>query len=118
MRTCVNTKRTAFDQIHESFIAVSIDKETKNVAQICKRFYASLITKELGLGNNDKINTCKEINGLSYDYIVNKNINDLSSKFGIKNGSIKNYRVPNMYWLPKFHETPSNPDLLYPVLSN
>ena len=118
MRTCVNTKRTAFDQIHENFIAVSVDKETKNVAQICKRFYACLISKELGLGKNDKTTTYKEINGLSYNHIVNKNINDLSSKFGTKNGSIKNDRVPNMYGLPKFHETPSNPDLLYPVLSN
>ena len=57
MRTCVNTKRTALDQIHENFMAVSIGKATKNVAQICKRFYACLITKELGLGNNDKTPT-------------------------------------------------------------
>ena len=118
MRTSVNTKRTAFDQVHENFVAVSFEKKKKNKAHICKRFYASLITKELGLGNNDKTNTYKEINGLSYNHIVNKNINDLSSKFGIKNRSIKNDRVPNMYWLPKFHETPSNPDLLYPVLSS
>ena len=104
MKTCINTKRTALDQIHENFIVVRTDKATKNLVLIYKRFYASVITKVSGLCNHDKKNTCKEINGLSYNHIVNKNINDLSSKFGIKNNSIKNYRPPNMHWLPKMHK--------------
>ena len=49
-----------------------------------------MITKELGLGN--------EINDLSFNQIVNKNIKDLSSNFGIGNISIKNYPLPNTGW--------------------
>ena len=52
-------------------------------------FYASVRTEELGIGNNDNTSTYKEINDLSYNQIVNYNISDLSSKFGIENVSIK-----------------------------
>ena len=91
MRQCKNHDtmsspivRTALDQIHENFVVVPNEKATNNVALICKRFYASVITSELGLSNNDKTSTYKEINDLSYNYIVNKNISDLKSKFGIE----------------------------------
>ena len=81
MKTCVNTKnldtmssstvRTAVDQIHESLVVVSFDKAANNVVLIFKSFYASVITKELGLGNNNNASTYKEII-LSYIHIANK----------------------------------------------
>ena len=85
MKTCVNTKRTALDEILGNFIVVVVDKVMKNAAVICNHFHAFVITKELSLGNNDEKNTYKEISDLSYNGIVVKNINDSSSKFGIKN---------------------------------
>ena len=37
--------------IHKDFAVVPIDKATGNIALVCKRFYASVITRELGLNN-------------------------------------------------------------------
>ena len=31
---------------------------------------------------------------------------DLKIKFGIDNIPIENYRLPNMYWMPKMHKNP------------
>lgn len=35
--------------MHKDFLVPSIDKSTGNIAFVCKRFYASVIVKELGL---------------------------------------------------------------------
>ena len=40
------------DNIHKDFVVVPIDKATGNTALVCKRFYASVITRELGLNNS------------------------------------------------------------------
>ena len=73
MKTCINIKimtqssptvRTALNQIHKNFVVLQIDKVANNVALLCKHFYVSVITKELGLGNNDKTSTYEEINYL------------------------------------------------------
>ena len=84
------------------------------MALIFKHIYASIIPTELGFGNNDKTSTFKEVNDLPHNHIVNKNIRDLHSKFGIENVSIKNQWLPDMYQLPKINKTPSllNPRLL------
>ena len=47
--------KNALDNIHENFVVVPIDKATGNIALACKRFYASVITRELGLSNNSII---------------------------------------------------------------
>ena len=39
----------ALDNIHKDFVVVPIDKATGNIALVCKRFYASVITREMGL---------------------------------------------------------------------
>ena len=98
--------RVALDNIHKDFVVVPIDKATGNIALICKRFYASVIAKELGLGNNNSTKTYNSINNLPTDTIINNNINDLKSKFGIDNVTTENHRLPNMYWLPKMHKNP------------
>ena len=45
---CKNTT----DNINKDFVVVPIDKATGNIALVCKRFYASVVTRELGLNNN------------------------------------------------------------------
>ena len=59
------------------YIYLNASMATNNVALIGKHFYASEITKELGLANNEKIKTYKEIKDLFYNDIVNKKISDL-----------------------------------------
>ena len=104
------TLRTALDQIPENFVAVSIAKATNNVTLIYKRFLPR--AKDLGLGNNDKTSTYKEINDLSFNQIVNKHISCFSSKFGIGDVPINNNWLPDIYWVPKMHKTLLNPSLL------
>ena len=106
--------RTALDQIHENFVKVPIHKGTNNVALICKCFYVSVITKQLGLGNNDKTSFYKDTNDLSYNHTVSRNISDLSPKFGIENAFIENHQLPKMHTLPAPPSplSPLIPDLL------
>ena len=106
--------RTALDQIHENFVKVPIHKGTNNVALICKCFYVSVITKQLGLGNNDKTSFYKDTNDLSYNHTVSRNISDLSPKFGIENTFIENHQLPKMHTLPAPPSplSPLIPDLL------
>ena len=40
--------RNALDNIHKDLVVVLIDKATGNIALVCKRFYASVINRELG----------------------------------------------------------------------
>ena len=49
------------DKIHNDFVVVPIDKATGNIALICKRFYAYVIVKELGLMNSNANNTYKVV---------------------------------------------------------
>ena len=48
----VKNVKNALDNIHKDFVIVPIDKATGNIALVCKRFYASVVTRELGLNNN------------------------------------------------------------------
>ena len=95
-----NVKK-ALDNIHEDFVVVPIDKATGNIALVCIRFYASVITREFGLNNNSSLDTYKNAGGLSANNIIDGNIRDLKIKFGIDHIPIENHRLPNMYWMPK-----------------
>ena len=98
--------KNALDNIHKDFVVVPIDKATGNIAFVCKKFYTSVITRELGLNNNSSPDTYKNVGGLSANDIIDGNIKDLKIKFGIDNIPIENHRLPNMYWMPKMHKNP------------
>ena len=89
--------KNTLDNIHKDFVVVPIDKGTGNIALVCKRLYASVITRELGLNNNSSTDTYKNAGGLSTNGIIDGNIRDLKIKFGIDNIPIGNHRLPNMY---------------------
>ena len=89
--------KNALDNIHKDFVVVPIDKATGNIALVCKRFYASVITREMGLNNNSPTDTYNNAGGLSANDITDGNIRDLKIKFGIDNIPIENHRLPNMY---------------------
>ena len=92
--------------IHKDFVVVSIDNATGNIVLVCKRFYASVITRELGLNSDSSTDTYKNAGGLSANDVIDVNIRDLKIKFGIDNIPIENHRLPNMYWMPKMHKNP------------
>ena len=75
--------KNASDNIHKDSVVVPIDKATGNIALVCKRFYAFVITRELGLNNNSSTDTYKNAGGLSANGIIDGNIIDLKIKFGI-----------------------------------
>ena len=98
--------KMSYHNIHEDFVVVPIDKATGNITLACKRFYASVITRELGLNNNSSTDTYNSTGGLSANDIIDKNIRGLKIKFGIDNILIENHRLPNMYWMPKMNKNP------------
>ena len=109
--------RSALDRIHKEFVVVPIDKATGNITLICKRFYASVIAKELRLGNSNSTKTYNSINNLTADTIINNNINGLKSKFGIDNIATENHCLSYMYLIPKMHKNPIQ-DLLWLLRSH
>ena len=50
--------KNALNNIRE-FVVVPTDKATGNIALVCKRFYASVIAKDLGIYNNSSALTYK-----------------------------------------------------------
>ena len=78
--------KNTLDNINKDFVVVPIDKATGNIALVCKRFYASFITRELGLNNNSSTDTYKNAGGLSANNLIDGNIRDLKiNKLGIDN---------------------------------
>ena len=98
--------KNALNDIHTKYVVVPIDKATGNIALICKRFYATVIVKELGLGPNNTSSTYDKVNDRNIECIISSNIKDLKSKFDINGISADNQCLPNMYWLPKMHKNP------------
>ena len=98
--------KNAIDNIRKDFVVAPIDKATGNIALVCKRFYVSVISRELGLNNNSSTDTYNNAGGLSSNDVIEGNIRDLKIKFGIANILIENYQLPNMYWIPKMHKNP------------
>ena len=94
------------NKLHERFVVVPIDKATGNVAVICKRHYANVLVSELGLKDNNST-TYIQINDTDPDHIVDKNLDDLSKRFGIKDIKSENSCLPTIYWLPKMHKNPT-----------
>ena len=90
------------EHLHRHFVVVPIDKAANNFAFICKKYYVSVILKELGLSGLSS-NTYEKSN-LSKDEIINNNIK-FCEKFGLKITE-EQKSLPLMYWLPKMHKTP------------
>ena len=92
-RDCLSSPdvKNALDKIYKDFVVVPIDKVTGNIAFVCKRFYASVITSDLELNNNSFTDTYNNASGLSENDIIDKNIRDLNIKFGIDNIPIENH---------------------------
>ena len=102
------TVKNTLKSLKDKFVIVPIDKAANNVAFICKRFYASVIAKELNYKvqpNHDDINkTYQQIHDKSKEAVI-----DEHKKFLAKNNITLDQKMetlPTMYWIPKMHKNP------------
>ena len=100
-RECISS----LAELKERFVIVPIDKATNNVAFICKRFYASVLVKELGLDGQSDSATYESMMNKNTNTIIQSHTKDLKSKFNLKVPSASNL-LPHIYWLPKLHKNP------------
>ena len=90
--------KNALHNIHKDLIIY--------ITLVLKRFYAAVITRELGFNNTSSTDTCNKAGGLSGNDITNKNKKDLKIKFGVDKILIENHQLPNMCCMPKMHKNP------------
>ena len=95
----------ALKNLQSNFVITPIDKATGNVAIICKRFYAMVLLKELGMSDNTSTETYKTLSS-SKDEIINSQTQSLKQRFNLDVNS-DNQCLPQIYWLPKMHKTPT-----------
>ena len=101
-----NICKKSLREIHNKFVLVPIDKAANNIAFICKRFYASVIVKELGLQNINSANS-STYESLNIDIadIMKSHKDTLTEEFNI-NIDHSMELLPTMYWIPKIHKDP------------
>ena len=97
--------RRSLEELHEKYVIAPIDKATGNVAFICKRFYAQVVVKELGLDGKMGCSTYESVNDFTVNDVIQKDSQDLKSKFNV-NVPNDSKLLPHIYWLPKLHKTP------------
>ena len=95
--------RQYLSDLHSRYVIAPIDKATGNVSLICKRFYAEVLIKELGIAGVDS--ETYELTRKKYSTVIKKNKVDLKNKFNIDVSEV-NETLPNIYWLPKLHKNP------------
>ena len=95
--------KDSLNHLQDKFVIVPIDKATFNVAFICKRFFAKVILRELGLNTDVNNATYSAVNDSCH--IIKQHTNLLLQKFGLTSTE-NNGRLPNIYWLAKLHKSP------------
>ena len=91
--------------LQSKYVMVPMDKASNNIAFICKRFYATVLMKELGL-SNESSSTYTRIHNRSPDDIVSLHQKQLKEEFDIDiDDGMKT--LPDIYWIPKLHKNPA-----------
>ena len=100
-----STCKRDLKELQDRYVIVPIDKATGNVAFVCKRFYAIVLLRELGLigGNGSPTYECNIQN--SEDKIMKKHKKDLTRIFKLDVPK-DCMTLPHIYWLPKLHKNP------------
>ena len=83
----------------------SIDKAANSLTFICRKYYAQVLLKELGLLNTTS-NTYQQVNYTLHNVLQQQN-NTLDSVFVLINNDEEINCLPCIYWLPKRHKIPS-----------
>ena len=90
--------------LQKNYVIVPIDKASNNVAFICKRYYATVILKELGLVGSST-STYTKIENQSADEIISLHKVALKDRFKLKVEDSMS-TLPDIYWTPKLHKNP------------
>ena len=93
------------NDLQNKYVMVPIDKAANNVAFVCKRFYAHILLKELGLNTNEPSSTYTPINNLSRDQIISQHKSEIKNTFNLTIPDDM-LTLPDIYWLPKLHKNP------------
>ena len=89
-------------ELHEKYVLVPIDKAANNIAIICKKYYVTVILKEIGI--LDAGNETYEKLNKNQEEIIQDNL-EYNTRLKLSNGS-KDKSLPIMYWIPKLHKNP------------
>ena len=91
------------EKIHNNFVVVPIDKATGNVGFVCKRFYAEVLIRELGL--RDGVSSTYKSIDLDPQVIIDHDVKTLHDTFKLDVRE-ESKKLPHIYWLPKLHKNP------------
>ena len=92
------------EELHSKYVIVPIDKASKNVANICKRYYINAILEELGFSENRS--ATYSVSNFTKEQIIDQN-NKFCKKILKKDLADEQKTLPIIYWMPKMHYTPS-----------
>ena len=88
------------NELLEKYVLVPIDKATNNIAMICKKYYITVILKEIGI--LDAGNKTYEIIYKNQEGVIQGNL-EYNTHLKLSDGS-KDKSLPIMYWIPKLHK--------------
>ena len=88
------------NELLEKYVLVPIDKATNNIAMICKKYYITVILKEIGI--LDAGNKTYEIIYKNQEEVIQGNL-EYNTHLKLSDGS-KDKSLPIMYWIPKLHK--------------
>ena len=88
--------KKALEEVHKDFVVVQVDKASKNVALVCKKFYMHILTNEIENSDNFQYVSVNE------DVLLN-NISDGLRTFVKTKVKMK---IPSLYWTAKMHKVP------------
>ena len=98
-----NAKK-CLSQLQEKYVIVPIDKASNNVAFICKRFYALVLCKELGITGPES-STYTQVNQ-NLDEVIKQQCSTLKESFNLAVDD-NMQTLPDIYWTPKLHKNPT-----------
>ena len=90
--------------LQSKYVMVPIDKASNNIAFICKRYYATVLLKELGLVGSST-STYTNISDRTPDDIIEEHQSKLKEQFNLSLDDDMR-TLPDIYWTPKLHKKP------------
>lgn len=95
----------ALEDLHNQFVIVPIDKASSNIALVCKRFYAEVLMKELGLLGQSACDTYEKVENRTEKQLIEEDCKTLNTKFNLPVPEASK-KLPHIYWIPKLHKNP------------
>ena len=90
--------------LHSRYVVTPIDKASKNVAFICKKYYINSLMDELGIPGN--YSPTYFLSNANKKTIIDTN-RQLCNRFTGKDLQENEECLPIIHWIPKMHYTPS-----------